>query len=145
MTNMSTGSQAITRSRPARIVGVLLAAVFLLAGCSSGGADSAAGYGMNESQADWAGASDGGGDMAERAIAEEAGEDGSSPTSFADSNRDVIITGELYVTVENPTAAATSAETIVRDAGGRIDGRHETAADDYGGGSAWLTLRIPAK
>ena len=94
---------------------------------------------MNSSEEDWAGAVDGGWDTEAPALAEEAG---TAPRALSD-NRDVIVTGALYITVEDPTAAAVTAAEIVRDAGGRIDGRSETAPDDYNGGSAWLTLRIP--
>src|SRR5665648_606586 len=55
----------------------------------------------------------------------------------------VIITGAMYMTVEDPIAAADRAVGIVQDAGGRIDARSETAPDERNGGSASLTLRIP--
>ena len=141
MSNMSTGIHASRRNRRPHIVGSILAAVLLLAGCSADGEDSApADYASMNSDANWSG------DAAteSRAMEEQAaGEDSSAPQPISD-NRSMIITGELYMTVEDPIAAAREATTIVQNTGGRIDARHETAADEYDGGSAWLTLRIPA-
>jgi hypothetical protein len=56
----------------------------------------------------------------------------------------VIITGTMYMTVEDPISVADRAAGIVRNAGGRIDARNETAPDEGYGGSASLTLRIPS-
>lgn len=142
MNNMSTGSQATTRTQRARIVSTVLAAALLLAGCSSSDSyDSpSAAYDSAGSEADWSA------DMAEEAWAMEErglGEDGSASANVS-TNRDVIVTGELYMTVEDPVEVAQQATTIVQDTGGRIDARSQTAADEYQGGSAHLTLRIPA-
>lgn len=60
------------------------------------------------------------------------------------ADRSVIVTGAMYMTVEDPIAAADQATDIVQNAGGRIDARNETAPDEHFGGSASLTLRIPS-
>ncbi|MFW7414680.1 DUF4349 domain-containing protein, partial [Demequina sp. SO4-18] len=64
-------------------------------------------------------------------------------TDAGSGDRSLIVTGSLYITVEDPLVAADQAVQIVQSAGGRIDARNETAADEYQGGSASLTLRIP--
>jgi hypothetical protein len=58
--------------------------------------------------------------------------------------RSLVVTGSLYITVEDPLAAADKAASIVQSAGGRVDARNETAPQAHDGGSAKLTLRIPA-
>lgn len=77
----------------------------------------------------------GGGDNAE-----DGTDSGESPTG----NRSVIVTGSMLMTVDKPLDAADKAATIVKGAGGRVDARDETAPDEWSGGSATLTLRIPA-
>lgn len=62
----------------------------------------------------------------------------------AAADRSVITTGWVTVLVAEPADAADAAIGIVDGAGGRIDGRSERAATEYDGGSATLTLRIPA-
>jgi len=82
--------------------------------------------------------------------AADAGAGGGAAPGTADVNRSstadrsVIITGVMYMTVEDPIAAADRAVGIVQNAGGRIDARSETAPDERNGGSASLTLRIPS-
>lgn len=98
--------------------------------------DSSAAGGYSGNEESWA--------VPEEAMAEDvSGENGTTNRTISD-NRSVIVTGELYMTVEDPIGAAREATTIVQGAGGRIDARRETAADEYDGGSAWLTMRIPA-
>lgn len=136
MTNMSTGSREIARRGIARVMGSVVAAAVLLAGCSSGGgSDSAA------SGADLAALA--GGESWDEAVYDV--EDRAVGENPADADQHMIVTGQLYMTVDDPIAAAASATDIVNQAGGRIDARQETAADEYSGGSAWLTLRIPAE
>jgi hypothetical protein len=128
------------RTHLAAVIASLLAVAGLLAGCSagdsdSGGADQPAG---SDQSVDFQGEeaySDG-----DAAAEGEAGDDSRSSTV----DRSVIITGNLYMTVEDPIAAADRAAGIVRNAGGRIDARNETAPDEHYGGSAALTLRIPS-
>ncbi|WP_159449096.1 DUF4349 domain-containing protein [Demequina sp. NBRC 110055] len=124
------------------IAGIAVAAaVWLLAGCSS--SDS----GLSGADASY----DTGGEYAESdAMAEEAmaeGGDGAEAYNAGetpDDNRAVIVTGSMYMTVDDPRAAANEAASVVRHAGGRVDARSETAPSEYDGGQAWLTLRIPS-
>ncbi|WP_061961129.1 DUF4349 domain-containing protein [Demequina flava] len=147
---MNTFSPALTVQRPAQGRARLFAAVvaifalgWLLAGCSSSDASDSAG------EADYGGREEAAYDQAidsEEAIAYEDGDaattSGEAPAPTAD--RSVIITGSVYMTVDDPVAAADQAASIVNGAGGRIDARSETAPTEYDGGSAWLTLRIPS-
>ncbi len=70
--------------------------------------------------------------------------DGEDSTGKVVSDRAIIITGEMYMTVEDPILIADRAAGIVKNAGGRIDARSETAPDERSRGSAWLTMRIPS-
>lgn len=127
-----------SRIRRAAPVAAVVAVLVMLAGCSASHEDLA----EFDTAAQYSGAS---GMLAEswdapqQAVAEEAGSD--LPLA---ADRSLIITGELYITVDDPIAAAKRAVTIVQDRGGRIDGRSETSPHDRHGGSAWLTLRIPS-
>ena len=71
------------------------------------------------------------------------GED-SSANSTRSGERAIITTGSLYITVEDPIAAADKAVTIVEAAGGRVDARREASPEENFGGAAQLTLRIPS-
>jgi len=112
----------------------LLAATLLLAGCS-------AGYGASE--ADQSGG-DSGGMPAAPQIVEQSAADGTDMYSV-DADREVIVTGSMTVTAENPSDAAREAVRIVESAGGRVDARSEYAPSNGDRGSATLTLRIPAE
>ncbi|PKQ18553.1 MAG: DUF4349 domain-containing protein [Actinobacteria bacterium HGW-Actinobacteria-8] len=134
------GSMSETREgtvRRMRSIGVIAGLIVMagaLAGCSSSADSSSAGdpaYGGDTAQED---------SMADGGAAPGAAEVNRS--SIAD--RSVIITGAMYMTVEDPIAAADEATDIVENAGGRIDARSETAPDERYGGSASLTLRIPS-
>lgn len=104
----------------------LLAAALVLSGCS-------AGYS----------APDGGGVVVDEAPAapQEAGGDSGAT---GDEDRDIIVTGTMTVTADDPIDASREAVRIVETAGGRIDGRTEYASRNGDAGSATLTLRIPA-
>ena len=120
-----------TRTGLVRLVALfasLLVLAVVFAGCSAGAdsAPSAAGAPVDET---------GGGS--------DAGGDGTDSGESSTANRSVIVTGSMYMTVENPLETADKAATIVTDAGGRVDARDETAPDEWSGGSATLTLRIP--
>ena len=66
-------------------------------------------------------------------------------TVAADEDRQVITTGYVTVTVDDPMTSADDAVRITEQAGGRVDGRNEYAPrDDSDKGSATLTLRIPS-
>jgi hypothetical protein len=131
MTAMSTvASIAPKPLRLAAVVAFFLLLGALLAGCSAS-ADSA-GSAVAGPAEDAAGG------------AEDIADDGSVPDEAPAANRSLIITGSMYMTVENPLDAADKAASIVKNAGGRVDGTEETAPDESTGGSAKLTLRIPA-
>lgn len=108
----------------------LLAAVLVLSGCSAG-----------------LSGSDGGGvsDEAPSAPQEVPGEAGGDGGFAADEDRDIIVTGTMTVTADDPIAASRDAVRIVESAGGRVDGRTEYAPANGDAGSATLTLRIPAE
>ncbi|WP_403020816.1 DUF4349 domain-containing protein [Salinibacterium sp. GXW1014] len=59
-------------------------------------------------------------------------------------DRQVIVTGDLWLTVEDPRDAADEAADIVERAGGHVDNRSETAPRDDDPGRAELTVRIPS-
>jgi len=62
----------------------------------------------------------------------------------ASADRQVITTGYVTITVDDPMAVAGDAVRIAEQSGGRVDGRSEYAPkDDTDKGSATLTLRIP--
>lgn len=135
--------------RRARLLATVIAVLtmaWLLAGCSSSDAGDAAG------EADYSGRDIAYDDTmaAEESLAQEEAmaydADGAvaSDTVPPAADRSVIVTGSVYMTVEDPVAAANQAVSIVNGAGGRIDARSETAPTEYDGGSAWLTLRIPS-
>jgi hypothetical protein len=116
---------------------VLLAAALALTGCSAaGGAADQSGGDSGEytapQEAQAPGIADG------DAATDESG----SLTSTAD--RQVIISGTVTVTADDPIAASRDAVRIVEAAGGRVDGRTEYAPTEYDQGSATLQLRIPA-
>ncbi|MGC4176112.1 DUF4349 domain-containing protein [Demequina sp.] len=125
----TTAGAAMTRFRLAALVLLVVLAGALLAGCSSSadGLASAAGAPVIEADA--------GADSA-------ANGDVSNETPA--SSRSMIVTGSMYMTVDKPLEAADQASTMVNDAGGRVDARSETAADEWNGASASLVLRIPA-
>ncbi len=109
----------------------LIVTTLALAGCSAA--------------SDSGSASDSGGRSAPEVVAE--GEMQSSDGSLAvnDSvDRQVITTGWVTITVDEPMDAATEAIRITEQVGGRVDGRSEFAPIDGDKGSATLTLRLPA-
>ena len=60
------------------------------------------------------------------------------------AGRDVVTTGTVKLTADDPVATGDKAVDFVESAGGRVDARTETAATDDSPGSATLQLRIPA-
>jgi hypothetical protein len=122
------------RARRGGLVAALLAVSAVLAGCSA--ADGPA--------------TEFGSDAADARLTNLGGDaayaDAEAPevTRSSTADRSVIITGAMYMTVEDPIAAADQAADIVQNAGGRIDARSEAAPDEHYGGSASLTLRIPS-
>lgn len=121
------------RARLGGVIASLAIVTWALAGCSAS-ADSAD-----------AGAEpayyEGGDAVAEANFAEAPAVEG---LTTSESDRSVVVTGSMYMTVEDPIASADQAVSIVKTSGGRVDARNETAPDGSDGGSAWLTLRIPS-
>ena len=127
------------RTSRARTAAVLLLAG-LLAGCSSGGAESAS--------------SDGGataGEAAEPAPADAVG--GGEESGAGDdlgtavpgvSQRQFVTTGSISMTVEDPREAAADAAALVERAGGFVQGRDISAGTPEEPASARLTVRIPS-
>lgn len=92
----------------------------------------------------------GGGQVSDQAptVSREGGQALSSESQVnnptAGSDRQVITTGFVTITVDKPVDAAADAIRIVEQSGGRVDGRAETAPVRGNEGSATLTLRIPS-
>ncbi len=127
------GAGTAPRTRRLGIIAGLIVAAVALTGCSSSAESSSGGdpaYGGDAAPED---------SVADGGAAPGAAED----SRLSATDRSVIITGVMYMTVEDPIAAADQASGIVQNAGGRIDGRSETAPDERYGGSASLTMRIP--
>lgn len=107
----------------------------LLAGCSSGSltaSDSSAPNGAPE-PAPGAPMEDAGGGL-----------DGETAGDAQAVERDVVTTGWMSVTVDDPVASAEDAADAAAHAGGRVDHRAETPGTDLQPASANLVLRIPA-
>jgi hypothetical protein len=113
----------------------LLVAAIALAGCSAGAGSSDSGGGAPAPAQD----SDNG-----SISSESSGGDVAVSPEFESTDRQVITTGYVTVTVDDPIAGAREAVRITESVGGRVDSRNEYAADDSSGGSATLTLRIPS-
>lgn len=119
--------------RTLTIPAALLLAALTLTGCSAG---------SNESAADYSDSGAGGGVSAPQLV---EGGDAAFENDEASVDRQVIVTGWVTVTVEQPREAATEAIRIAESIGGRVDGRSEYAPVDGDQGSATLTLRLPAE
>ena len=104
--------------------------VLALAGCSAGSAD----YSSTDQS--------GGGVSAP--MTDGVTSDSSESTVASPVDRQVITTGWVTITVDEPMDAAAKAITITEQVGGRVDGRSEYAPVDGDKGSATLTLRLPA-
>ncbi len=111
--------------------GALLAATLLLAGCSASG-----GSARDEGVSAPVGPE----------FVDQSGGDAASDgdVSAPEQERDVIVTGSMTVTADDPIAASADAVRLVEAAGGRVDARTEYAPSNGDAGSASLTLRIPA-
>ncbi|CAN5131218.1 hypothetical protein BH09ACT5_BH09ACT5_02620 [soil metagenome] len=116
--------------RTITIPAAIALALIALSGCSAGSSsDSSAG--------------------APAPMIEQAQEFSSDGTKTADlvvpADREVITTGYVTITVDDPMGSADDAVRITEQAGGRVDGRTEYAPkDETDKGSATLTLRVPA-
>jgi hypothetical protein len=116
----------------------LLATALLLTGCAAGGSVTD----QNQSGPQAPIAQDGGG-TAEYSSGGDAVKDGTAAQT-TDLDRQVITTGWVTVKVDDPLKSAREAIRIIEQAGGRVDGRSEYAPQGGDGGSASLTLRVPA-
>jgi hypothetical protein len=67
-----------------------------------------------------------------------------SKSTVADPTRDVVSTGTISLTVDNPSTATDEAVRIVQTVGGHVDGREERPRTANDPGSATLVLRIPS-
>lgn len=141
--NPQAGGQTSSGRRRARAFGVaiLVVGTLLLAGCTSQGSSSDSGTGMP-------GVRDGTG-VEPGVVPEQSG--GSAPDEapgttgdVKNTDRDVITTGSVSITVNNPIQAAADAVTITEQAGGRVDSRTENPGTDAQPASATLSLRIPS-
>ncbi|OJX68007.1 MAG: hypothetical protein BGO95_06560, partial [Micrococcales bacterium 73-13] len=119
---------AIT-SRTVLVPALLLTAALGLTGCAAGVNDAAGGAPGISS-------------LPESAVTPMSGAAADGSKSAVD--RSIIVTGWATILVDDPAAAAQSATGIVEQAGGRVDARSLQAPTDYSGGSATLTLRVPA-
>jgi hypothetical protein len=111
--------------------GALLAATLLLAGCSASAGGTASDEGVSAP-------------VAPEFVEGSGGDVDSNGAVSPDEARDVIVTGSMTVTADDPLAASADAVRLVEAAGGRIDARTEYAPSNGDAGSASLTLRIPA-
>ena len=112
-------------------VSLILIAGLALAGCSAAGSSS-----FDVPADGMAPQSDG--------MMSEDGSGSSTTDGVKDvDTRSLIVTGAMTLTAEVPVDAAADAIRIVETAGGRIDGRQESAPVNGDKGSATLTLRIP--
>ncbi len=108
-----------------------LAALLTLGGCSAGTTDSY--EDMAVSAPDMAI-----GESTEMAAVESEGKAGYT------SEPDVITTGYLSMTVENPSTVADEITEVVVTSGGRVASRSDYSPVDYGQPSAYLDVRIPS-
>ena len=108
----------------------LVLSALALTGCAAG---------SNES------ASDSGGISAPEAeyLQSEGGD--AAVNDMVEVDRQVIVTGWMTVTVEDPLDAASEVIRIAEGVGGRVDSRDEYAPREGDKGSATLTLRLPAE
>src|SRR5665648_670489 len=128
---------------PMRWTAVSLAGVLFLAGCSGGGADSAS---------DSGGAADIANDSAAEAPAGAVAEDGGDATgsgapglSLATSDREVITSGSVTMTVEDPEAVAADLGRVVENLGGWVEELTQQAATENTDASARMVVRIPSQ
>lgn len=127
-------SRSTVHRGAALAVASVLALCTLLAGCtaSDSGTDESMPQDNSAADEDAGGASQ----------PEAAGDDFAA--GAADTERQVIQTGDISITVEDPQDAADQIVTLTEKAGGRVDNRSEQAATAQDVGTAQLTIRLPA-
>ncbi|BBX85664.1 DUF4349 domain-containing protein [Mycolicibacterium aubagnense] len=120
---------ACTRFRPVVVLALLIASVWLVAGCSGGDSTRHAG---SAPAAPLKGGADFNGNAPE------------APPPPVEPARDVVKTASLILVAADPAAAADKATAIVDKAGGRVDERSDDAGSTSGRASVHLMLRVPA-
>ena len=118
-----TASRPLTRRWPA-LGGLALVGALALTGCSAGA--------MNASPS------------AVSPVTELSARDGATMVDPVSTDRSIITTGWATVLVEEPVAAAGEATRIAERAGGHVESSSTNAPSEYSGGSASVTLRVPA-
>ena len=140
MTTAGPTCTCVPPHRQRRRIGAALAAAALLgalvAGCSSSSGSSSAGSAPQQGGLAQGG---GAGDTAARPAAGATGAAGSPAAA-----RQVVKNGELYLTVDDPVAAADRVASVAERLGGRVDQRDQTAGTGSEAGSASVTIRGPA-
>ena len=117
----------------------LVLATIALTGCSAAGNQSASDSGGSAPQVQT------GTEFESGAVPSDGSKSDTGTEQVDAGDRQVITTGWVTITVDNPTDAAADAVRITEQSGGRIDGRSEYAPKDgTDNGSATLTLRIPS-
>jgi len=104
------------------------AAVLLLAGCSSSSGASSPSEG---------------GRPAPIAPQQEKSAPGGAEDSAVSADAQVVTTGWVSLSVDDPSAASASAVAVVEKHGGHVDNRSERAGTDSESASAELTIRVP--
>ncbi|KAB7751539.1 DUF4349 domain-containing protein [Mycolicibacterium mucogenicum] len=119
-----------TRFRPVVFLALLIASLWLVAGCSGGNSarhsDTAPTAAPLQSGADFKGG------------APEA------PAPPVELPRDIVKTASLILVAPDPSAAADKATELVGKAGGRVDERSDDAGSTSGRASVHLVLRVPS-
>jgi hypothetical protein len=114
----------------ARTIAWTVGSLLLLTGCQASGKDS---------YDDWSMSSP------EIGIAPDvASSEAFDPSSGMSGNRVDIVTGDMYLTVDDTTEAAQQVTDIVADAGGRVDSRTDYVDVSTNSPSTYLWVRIPA-
>jgi Domain of unknown function (DUF4349) len=122
------------RLAPAAAAAAIIA--LLLAGCSAGNSADSGKPAVDVPSGEVApepGAVDG-----------KASEDATGSGDAQLTDRSVVTTGWMSITVDDPVATAEEVADLAEHAGGRIDNRTETPGTDSQPPSASLTLRIPS-
>ena len=119
-------------------VALVLVVGLSLAGCTNGASSADHGGELGMPMPGVGSSPDGGTDSGGGVVGGVGGD------GVVDSDRSILTTGTVSITVEDPAQAAEEAAHTVEAAGGRVDGRTQQAATDSDGGRATLTVRIPS-
>jgi hypothetical protein len=115
---------------PPKTLLVAMASLLLLTGCQSAGKDSSEDWSMSSPNVGSAP------DMASSEAFDSAVD--------VSGNRVDIVTGDMYVTVDDTSVAAGQVTEIVTKAGGRVDSRTDFVDQSTNSPSTYLWVRIPA-